>query len=215
MPTRAKSKKLKVLDLKSYWKDSDDIPDFESVSEYEVIISAEPTYALVGKGIRQEIIKKNEREYSAHSTAFAFSLDREILYRKLLIPALKAGKLIFQERGITTSLIYQPVQGNISMNEILALPGNKLAMQHSPGLVLIPKVTAQTSIVRLKNRSKKDDAIFENLKFQEKIRERFESEWFRTLLENHGSKVEYIENDMLTEKEFREKIIGLWNGFHG
>ncbi|HLD18871.1 MAG TPA: hypothetical protein VJB90_02575 [Candidatus Nanoarchaeia archaeon] len=202
----AHSKKLKTFDLKTYWKDYDIIPTLQDIGDAEVIISAEPTYALVGKGIREEIIKDNKREYSAQSTAFAFSLDREILYRRLLIPALKAGKIVFQERGIVTSIVYQPVQGNISLNEVINLPGNRLALQNAPGLVIIPKLSAKTAMARLKGREKKDDAIFENLPFQEKLKERFESEWLQTLLKNNGSKVEYIDNEHTSVDEFKSKV---------
>ncbi|TAL51669.1 MAG: hypothetical protein EPN86_06245 [Nanoarchaeota archaeon] len=200
------SKKLKTFDLKTFWKDNDSIPTLEQVGDADVIISAEPTYALVGKGIREEIIRDNRREYSAQSTAFAFSLDREILYRRLIIPALKSGKIIFQERGIITSIVYQPVQGNISLNEIINLPGNRLALQHAPGLVIMPRLPAKTAMERLKKREKKDNAIFENLPFQEKLKERFESEWLQTLLKNNGSKIAYIDNEMTTVDEFKAKV---------
>jgi len=202
----AHSRKLKTFDLKTYWKDYDTIPTLQDIGDAEVIISAEPTYALVGRGIREEIIRDNKREYSAQSTAFAFSLDREILYRRLIIPALKAGKIVIQERGIITSIVYQPVQGNISLNEIINLPGNRLALQHAPGLVIIPRLTPKTAMQRLKQREKKDNAIFENLPFQEKIKERFESEWLQTLLKNNGSKVEYIDNEHTSVDEFKSKV---------
>ena len=202
----AHSRKLKTFDLKTFWKEFDTIPTLEEIGDAEVIISAEPTYALVGKGIRQEIIKDNKREYSAQSTAFAFALDREILYRRLIIPALKAGKIVFQERGIITSIVYQPVQGNISLNEIINLPGNRLELQHAPGLVIIPRLLAKTAMERLSRREKKDDAIFENLPFQEKLKERFESDWLQTLLKNNGSRVEFVDNESISVEEFKSEV---------
>ncbi len=202
----AHERKLKTFDLKTHWREHDTIPSLDDTEGCEVIISAEPTYALVGKGIREEIIKDNKRDYSAQSTAFAFSLDREILYRRLLIPALKAGRYVFQERGIVTSMVYQPVQGQISLTEIINLPGNRLALQHAPGLVIVPKLSAITCLERLKNRSKKDDAIYEKLPFQEKIKERFESEWLQTLLKNNGGSVVYIENETLATDEFEQEV---------
>ncbi len=209
----AHDKKLRTFDLKTFWKENDAIPDISELGEFDVLISAEPTYALVGKGIREEIIKHNSREYSAQSTAFAFSLDREILYRKLLIPALKAGKWVFQERGIVTSLVYQPVQGNISMNEIINLPGNRLALQHAPGLLIIPQISAHVAMQRLASREKKDDAIFENLAFQQKIKDRFESEWLQTLLKNSGTRIEFVDNESVSEEQFKQSVKDLAEEF--
>ena len=103
-------KEMKIFDLRYYWKENNDIPGVEEIKDYDVICSAEPTFSMVGKVIREELVRDNKRKYSGLSTAHAFALDREILYKKLLIPARAAGKIILQERGVVTSIVYQPIQ---------------------------------------------------------------------------------------------------------
>ena len=78
-------KGLKIFDLRKHCKEHVSFPKYEEIQEYDVIVSAEPTYGFVGRAIRDEIIKESTRKYSGTSTAHAFSLDREILYKKLLI----------------------------------------------------------------------------------------------------------------------------------
>jgi len=204
------SKRLKVFDLRSYWKDNDNIPEFEEVKDYDVIISSQPTYSLVGRGLREEMIKDNKRAYSAVSIAHAFSLDREILYRKLLIPALKNKKIIFQERGIVSSLVYQPVEG-VQLQETMSLPGNKLSLQYLQGIIFIITVSPEAATERLALRTKKDDSIYENLLFLKKLDERYRAEWLKQLLENQGSEVVYLDNNPpKTEQELKEEVIQAW-----
>lgn len=183
-----------VFDLREFWQLKNDIPTEHMLADYQVIISSEPTHSMIGKVIREEIIQDNGREYSGLSTAHAFSLDREILYKKLIIPALQSGKIIIQERGVVTSLVYQPVQHEkLSLMDLISLPGNKLALKHAPTLLLVTVIDPDISMKRLDGRAKKDNAIFEKIVFQRKIAERYQSDWLKKLFENHGSKVVYLD----------------------
>jgi dTMP kinase len=202
----AESKALKVLDVRKYCREKEEFPSTEEINAADIIVSCEPTYCYVGKAIRDELVRASERTYSAWTLAHAFSLDREILYQRVIIPALKAGKIIFQERGLVSSLVYQPVQEHIQLSELLKLPGNKLAMQNAPSLLLIAKVSPETVVKRLGQRAKKDNSIFDNLSFQRKLEERYNSEWLKHLFEQHGSKVDYIDtNEPKTEQDTKRE----------
>ncbi|MBI2133791.1 hypothetical protein HYU11_03870 [Candidatus Woesearchaeota archaeon] len=204
----ARSKGLRVLDLR---REGAELPEPEELSDYEAILSSEPTFSLVGKAIRDEMIRENNRKYPAWSLAYAFSIDREILYKRVIIPALNSGKLIFQERGVITSLVYQPVQEKIQLNELMKLPGNKLALENSPNLLLISKIRPETVIKRLGERAKKDHSIFDNISFQEKISERYNSAWLRQLFEKNGSKVIYIDtDDPKTTEDTKKEAVSIW-----
>ncbi|MEM4267513.1 MAG: hypothetical protein QXK37_01645 [Candidatus Woesearchaeota archaeon] len=209
----------RIFDLNEYWKTCNNIPESEEVKEYDAIISSEPTYGLIGKVIRDEIIRVNShgRSYSALSTAHAFALDREILYTKLIIPILKKGMIVVQERGVVTSLVYQPVQHEkIDLSTVMSLPGNRLALQYPPDLLIITKVQPEVVIKRLELREKKDYAIFENLIFQRKIEERYESEWLKRLFEQRGTKVVYLDtNPPDSVEDTKRKSIEIFREFLG
>lgn len=207
----AKNEKLRVLYLGQYCREHKTFPEPEELAEFDVIRSDEPTYSFVGQAIRDEMIKKNNREYSGWSVAQAFALDREILYKRVLIPALKAGKHVFQERGVVTSIIYQPMQERMQLSELLKLPGNKLAMQNAPDMLIIPVVSPEVVMQRLEEREKKDHSIFENLAFQRKVSERYTSGWLRSLFEGHGSSVVYIDTNPPKEIDAtRKEAVELW-----
>jgi len=198
----------KVFELKDYWKTSASLPQPEELYEYDAIISAEPTFSLIGKAIREEIIRDNKRDYSALTTATAYSLDRLILYRRVIIPLLEQGKTIIQDRSVTTSIVYQPIQAEpLSLKKLLKLEGNALALQHRPDLLIIANVKAEACIQRLGGRAeKKDNVIFENLGFQKKAYKRFRSKWFRKLFEERGSRVVYLDANKTKEDVVKEAI---------
>lgn len=209
----AESKKMKVLDLKNFWKTKHTFPEPEEISGYDVLISAEPTFSMVGQAIREEIVRENNRHYSAWTTAEAFSLDREIFYRRVIIPALAQGKIIFQERGVTTSLIYQPVQEEpLELEKIINLSGNKLALEYRPDLLIIALVDPKEAVRRLAGRDKKDNTIFEKLPFLEKISGRYAAPWFRELMESRGSEFVYLKTDKTVYDTMKEAV-NIWKNY--
>jgi dTMP kinase len=208
------AKKMKVLDLKEYWKTKHTFPEPEEIADYDVLISAEPTFSMVGQAIREEIVRENNRHYSAQTAAQAFSLDREILYRRIIIPALEQGKIIFQERGVTTSLVYQPVQDEtMELEKIIELPGNNLALEHRPDLLIIALVEPREAMLRIDERGKKDNSIFEKLPFLKKIAERFAAPWFREFMEFRGSEFVYLKTDK-TVYDTIKKAVSTWENFY-
>ncbi|MBI3050996.1 hypothetical protein HYY74_00905 [Candidatus Woesearchaeota archaeon] len=203
----ASQNKLRVFDIRK----ADEFPEPEDLEDYDVIVSAEPTFFLVGKAIREELVRENNRKYSAMTLAYAFSLDREILYKRVIVPALSAGKHVFQERGMVTSFVYQPVQEHIQLSELLKLPGNRLAMQYCPDLLLILKASPENAVQRLQHRDKKDNSIFDNLAFQRKLADRYGSEWLKALFEKGGSRVAYVDADLSPEDTVNQAVAA-WEG---
>ena len=205
-----RKKKKKILDLKVYWKRNHILPEPRDLKPYDVIISCEPTFSLVGLAIRDEIVRHNERTYSAAATAQAFALDRFILYKRIIVPALNAGKIVIQERGMTTSMIYQPIQKEpLPLKKILQLEGNQLALKYAPLALIITLLDPKEAIKRLKNRKKKQDfAIFEKVLFLKKAQLRFKAEWFKVMFKRRGTKVIYLETGG-TKQQTRNKALAI------
>lgn len=211
----AEKEGLEVFDLRSFIKKEKEFPEYEVIEDYDIIVSAEPTYGWVGRAIREELIKENRRKYSALAVAQAYSLDRHILYSRLLIKALQDGKTVLQERSVVSSVAYQPLQAqmqgeDLSLETVFKLPGNKLAIEdYPPSVVIITRLDPETALQRLADRNKKDVCIFERLEFQKKLRERYESTWLKTLFEKQGSKVIYLDTDKTLE-DTKNKAKRIW-----
>lgn len=215
-------KGARVFSLDHYWRSNRYHPDFDkkckteaylSLEDFDVLLSSEPTYTQVGLAIREEVIANNERQYSAKQTAELYAVDRLILHKRVLLPALAAGKHVLQSRSVSTSLVYQPSQNlspgerAISIKEILRLEGNRFCLDNGPNLLLIPTIAdVEESMRRLVQREKKDDAKFENLEFQLKIKPLYESTLLRWIFEGKGTKVCYLDAGISIEETKRQAV---------
>ncbi len=185
-----------IFDLKEYWLSQGKYPEYHELKSYDFIFTSEPTYIGIGKVLREELLK-NGNNYPEKAIAHAFSLDRIVLYNKIIIPALKDGKCIISDRGVSTSLCYQTLSGKLSLKELTEMVGNSLALEYAPEHLIIIKVDPKIALSRLENRTgKKDDVIFEKLDFQTKAAKLFYSEEFKALFTAHGTTVHYLPGDV-------------------
>ena len=164
-------------------------PRFQDMPDYDVYFTFEPTRTWIGAAIRHEL-SRTDLPYGGEELAHAFALDRELQYRRLIIPALQAGKTIIQDRGVSSSIIYQPVMPNsVPVETILSLPGNKLALEHAPTALVLTKLPAPVAASRIEQRGGDSKGVFADIEFLKKQEERFASDWFRELFESRGTKL--------------------------
>ncbi len=164
-------------------------PRFQDINEYDVYFTYEPTRTWIGRAIRYELSQKEE-PYGGEELAHAFALDRQIMYRRLIIPALQAGKTVIQDRGISTSLVYQPIMpGGLPLEQIMNLPGNKLALAHAPNALILTKLPAEEAVKRIETRDDDPKGVFGQLTFLKQLQTRFEEPWLKHLFESNGSRV--------------------------
>lgn len=208
-----------IFDLREYNKKMRAFPQAEELEGYDVILSAEPTHAWAGAAIREEIITNNGRDYSAKETAEAYSNDRLVLYKRIIVPMLGKGKIIFQERGNSTSLAYQPLQAEIrneklEMEEIMNMAGNSYTLAYPPSLLIITLSSEKTVMERKQARKEKqDNCIFEESSFQARLRERYESKWFRQIFEKLGTRIRFIDTDGITVADTKRKAVEIFEDF--
>ncbi len=164
-------------------------PRFEDIEHNDVYFTYEPTRTWIGRAIRYELSRKDE-PYGGEELSHAFALDRQILYRRLIIPALKAGKTVIQDRGVSTSLVYQPIMPNsLPLESILNLPGNKLAFAYAPNALILTKLPAEEAKKRIGARRDDTKGVFEQLDFLKKLEQRFQEPWLKQLFEANGTRV--------------------------
>jgi thymidylate kinase len=185
-----------IFDLKAYWQANGSYPPFEELKSYDFVFSCEPTYAPAGKVIREELIKSGTA-YPAQAIAEAYSLDRLILYTKIIVPLLNDGKCVIEDRGISSTLCYQTTQHEtLTFSNLSALPGNALALEYRPDHLVLLQLSAETATSRLEKRyEKKDDSIFEKIEFQKKLQEKFFSGEYQKLFTDRGTVIHALNAD--------------------
>lgn len=186
----------KVFDVVALWKNEGRYPTVQEIAEADVLVTAEPSYVWVGAAIRGEFVRKGAG-YSGWSAAMAFSLDREIHYRNIVLPGRERGKTILQDRGIGSAIAYQPIQAeSFPLEDLLALPGNILALQHSPTALVVATLPPQLALDRLNaRRDKQDNNVFEETARLQALHDRYHSDWFRSILTSRGTTIHAVSTE--------------------
>ncbi len=178
----AEGRGAKVFDAVDFMRREKRLPTVRDLDDATVLLNAEPSFCWIGAAIREEIIAQHEptediKRYSGSETADAFALDRLVLYRRLIIPFLKnrPERVVFQDRGLASSLAYQPLQDPaLSSDDLLQRPGNAQAIAFAPTVILLIHTDAAVAMSRLMQRQeKRDEHIFEKQDFQTRLAQRF------------------------------------------
>ncbi len=196
----AKKEGKRVFDVHEFWSRNNFHPSpKEIIGKFDVAVTSEPTFVGIGKYIREEIIAKNERSYSPEAIAQAYALDRMILYQQLLLPLLEAGIDVYQSRSFSTSIVYQRQSAadegkDLSIKRIMEIPGNAFCALYPMDFLIIPTLTeVREALRRAEEREKDDDCKFENLDFQLKIKQHYESREFQDFFKKLGVKLIYLD----------------------
>ncbi|MHB8831514.1 MAG: dTMP kinase [Patescibacteria group bacterium] len=178
------------------------LPNAEEVGGATGLITAEPTFCWVGKAIREEIIAKHDeagQRYTGWETAQAFALDRLVQFRRLVIPFLQnhPERIIFQDRGLGSSLAYQPLQDtSLTTKQLVELPGNAQTLAFSPSLLILIRAEATATMARLAQRTDKQDKdIFEEPSFQQKLAQRYLSDDVLGYFKQVGTKIAEVDGN--------------------
>ena len=174
---------LHVLDLRQSLADHP-YPELGMLIAHDAVLCEEPTKSPLGRRVREMM----KLDVPPDTLAQAFDADRSELLIRAVLPALDEGKIVVSERSVLSSLVYQGCQG-MGWNAILAMPGNRLALERPPDIVIIADVGLKSAAKRLKARAKKDDAVFELTAFLGMVKNAYLKERFRTFVESLGARL--------------------------
>jgi dTMP kinase len=199
---------LSIFDVTEFCRSEHRMPRLDEIGDVDVLFTAEPTHAWIGKAIRDEIIRTNT-PYNARFAAEAFALDRALQINRLVKPFLeaRAGRWVMQDRGLITSMAYQPLQSEregdeerITIDWLLSLQGNHIAQQFTPDHFILLDLDAEIARSRLDAREDKlDNARYETLEFQRAASNRFRQREVIAPFESRGTTLHRIDGWMPRE----------------
>ncbi len=194
----------------------------------DTVVSAEPTWAGIGKTIREEMTSSQEQSSSLTDKIKAYSLDRRMQMERLTIPFLEASNnhRIIQSRCLASTLCYQGLEAQQNEEDIdkrklildtvrkliLNEKGNQLQLSYPPDLLIILTIPSIEEIMsRIENRrpNKDDKCIFEKYQFQKALKPFYDDPWLCHLFEERGTRVEYI-NAGVSVEHTRNQAIALY-----
>lgn len=187
------ARKIPTFDVRAFEKDHETLPSLADLGAARVCFTAEPTFSMVGKAIRERLIA-TDSEFHPLTIAHAYGVDREVLYKSLLLPAREKGMHIVQERGVVSSLVFQSLYGRLTKEIISAIPGNAFCLGHAPTHLVIATVQPKLAVQRVRMRAKQDDSMFETEEVQAKIFEEYRAPWLRDMFEQRGTRVLYFDS---------------------
>jgi thymidylate kinase len=189
---------LTVFDTVAFAKQEGRIPTPKEVGDAAVLLTAEPTHAWIGRAIRDEIIATGT-PYGARFAAQAFALDRAVQITRLIRPFVDSapGRIVIQDRGLISSLAYQPLQSEIEKDAepvttewLLSLDGNRMALETPPTAFIFLDVDPAVAQTRLAGRSDKIDNVrFDDPAFQTALAARYRQSDVTVPLTDRGTKI--------------------------
>lgn len=132
---------------------------------HRVVITDEPTNGAIGRVIKR--VLRGELKLPIAAEALLFAADRVQHISDVIEPAIRAGKVVLNERYVYSSLAYQSARG-LPMNWISSI--NKYVLR--PDLGILIDVRAKIAFARIKS-SRKLDKFERNLRLQQRVSQNY------------------------------------------
>lgn len=134
---------------------------------FDVVRTLEPGGTNAGQTIRNLVFTN---ELDPVTEVFLFAADRAEHVRKVIAPALDAGKIVVSDRFLLSSVAYQGYGKGLGAEFVEEI--NKHALDGvSPDLTIILDIPVDRALKRVQNANR-----FENLELQSKVRDAFLTE---------------------------------------
>ena len=163
----------------------------------DIVTTREPGGIKIAEQIRQVILDVDNTEMDARTEALLFAASRRQHLVEKILPALEAGKLVFCDRFVDSSLAYQGRARNIETDLIWEI--NQFAIEdHLPDLTILIDVPAEVGLERIyqaKGQRQFDRLDQEDVSFHNLVRDAFlsfEKESERIVLVDGTQSVEAV-----------------------
>jgi len=122
----------------------------------------------IAEQIRNVILDKKNTLMTARTEALLYAASRTQHLEQTIIPSLQAGKLVFCDRYIDSSFVYQGYARALGIEYIQQI--NNFALDYMPDLTFYIDVSTDVGQARIKNRHEKNRLDVETKKFHDNVR---------------------------------------------
>lgn len=135
---------------------------------YPIMLVREPGGTSISEKIREIIIDKENNEMDSKTECLLFAASRAQLVEEKIKPALEAGKIVFCDRFVLSSLLYQGVGRGLGVNEVKKI--NDFATGGlKPDLTIFFNIDYKTALIRKRANFTADRLESEDFDFHKKI----------------------------------------------
>jgi dTMP kinase len=135
----------------------------------KVMITREPGGTVIAEQIREVILNTKNIGMAFTTEVLLFQAARAQIYRELIIPSLKAGKVVLCDRTSDSSLVYQGIVRGFGEKSIRNL--NDISTEKTyPEVTILLDIAVDIGLARRNGTEKVDRLDLEKKDFHEKVR---------------------------------------------
>jgi dTMP kinase len=138
----------------------------------DVIVLREPGGTTISEQIRQVVLSPENTGMAFTTEVLLFQAARAQIYREIVIPSLKAGKVVIMDRSRDSSVVYQGMVrgfGKDLIDNLNDLSTDKIY----PNITILLDLPVKTGLKRREESGKIDRLDMEALEFHQKVRDAY------------------------------------------
>ena len=135
----------------------------------DVVILREPGGTAISEQIREVVLSPKNTGMAFTTEVLLFQAARAQIYREIVLPSLKAGKVVLMDRSRDSSVVYQGMVRGFGKDLIEEL--NSLSTKETyPNLTFLLDLSVKLGLRRRHDSGKIDRLDMENKDFHKKVR---------------------------------------------
>ncbi len=138
------------------------------------LVTREPGGSKIAEQIRNIILDKNNTEEDCRTEALLYAASRRQHLVEIVLPALKAGKVVISDRYLDSSLAYQGYARGIGIDEVMSI--NTFAIDKTfPDVTFFLDLSPEEGLNRMKGRERSADRLDqEKIDFHQRVYEGYQ-----------------------------------------
>ena len=136
--------------------------------KHDVVTTREPGGSLITEAIRDIILNPKYQGVTPYTEALLLAASRAQHLDEVILPALRAGKIVLCDRFVDSSLAYQAYARGLGFDFVESI--NQYAMKNLPNLTFYIDLDPEIGLSRIANRDKYDRLDQEAFDFHINVR---------------------------------------------
>lgn len=141
-------------------------------SGFDVLVLREPGGTMISEQIRQVVLSTKNVGMSNTTEVLLFQAARAQIYRELVLPSLKAGKVVLMDRSRDSSVVYQGMVrgfGRELIEELNDISTNKTM----PNVTILLDIDAELGLKRQTTAGGTQRLEMEDIGFHQRVRKSY------------------------------------------
>tara|TARA_Y100000992_G_scaffold232464_1_gene163464 strand:+ start:291 stop:917 length:627 start_codon:yes stop_codon:yes gene_type:complete len=170
------------------------LAEFLGALDFDIVITREPGGSVGGEEIRNLLLQGNVDRWSAETEILLFTAARRDHLERIILPALKEGKIVICDRFTDSTRMYQGMRGANLRNLVDSL--NEKVINFDPDLTIIIDIHPEISLKRAKSRKTVEERFEDfGVDLQMKMRK-----GFIELAKEFGDRIEVVDGQQSVDK---------------